>query len=157
MLRIVQADSPPQVELARQLFREYADGLGFDLCFQSFQQELDGLPGEYAPPNGRLLLASKDDIAAGCVALHAFGIEGACEMKRLYVRPQFRGERIGAALANRAIEEARAIGYSRMLLDTVEPVMGRAVAMYRRIGFREIAAYRDNPIPGALYMELKLV
>lgn len=157
MLRIVQAELAAQVDLARQLFREYADSLGFDLCFQSFQQELDNLPGDYTPPNGRLLLAFKNDVASGCVALHAFGNANACEMKRLYVRPDYRGEGIGLALASRAIEEARVSGYTSMLLDTVEPIMGRAVAMYRSLGFREIPAYRENPIPGALYMELKLV
>jgi len=129
--------------------------LGFNLCFQSFDQELAGLPGDYAPPEGRLLLAHYDGALAGCVALHKLEPH-VCEMKRLYLRPQFRGKGTGRALAETIIWEARAIGYRRMRLDSVEPVMQAAVAMYRRLGFTEIAAYRPNPIPGAMYMELEL-
>jgi ribosomal protein S18 acetylase RimI-like enzyme len=140
---------------ARSLFQEYATTLGFSLCFQSFDQELAGLPGDYAPPQGRLLLAKAGGDLAGCVALHPLEA-GICEMKRLYVRPQFRGQGIGKALLNTVLAEARAIGYQRMRLDTVEPIMQDAVRMYRAYGFREIAPYRSNPIEGALYMEIEL-
>ena len=125
------------------------------MCFQSFDVELAGLPGDYAPPDGRLLLAQYEDQLAGCVALHKLE-PGICEMKRLYLRPQFRGKRLGRALADQIIAEARQIGYQRIRLDTVEPVMKDAVAMYRKIGFQEVAPYRLNPIAGALYMELEL-
>jgi GNAT superfamily N-acetyltransferase len=151
----VHAESPRQIALARELFLEYGKSLGFNLCFQSFDEELAGLPGEYSPPEGRLLLAEHDGALAGCVALHKLEPH-VCEMKRLYLRPQFRGKGAGRALAETIIWEARAIGYRRMRLDTVEPVMQDAVAMYRRLGFTEIAAYCPNPIPGAMYMELEL-
>jgi putative acetyltransferase len=137
------------------LFLEYANSLGFSLCFQSFDQELAGLPGDYAPPDGSLLLAEFEGQAAGCVALHRLGPD-ACEMKRLYLRPQFRGQGAGRALAESAIAAAVEIGYRRMRLDTVEPAMRDAVALYRQLGFIEIAPYRPNPIPGAIYMELEL-
>lgn len=151
----LQAESPVQIAQARELFLEYAKSLGFSLCFQNFDKELANLPGDYAPPDGRLLLAFYEGELAGCVALHKLE-SGVCEMKRLYLRPQFRGKRLGRILADRIIAEARQIGYKRMRLDTVEPVMKDAVAMYRKIGFREIAPYCANPIPGALYMELAL-
>jgi putative acetyltransferase len=154
-LAIVNAESAAQLEQARELFVEYAQSLGFSLCFQNFDKELADLPGEYAPPDGRLLLAEYGGELAGCVALHRLG-EEICEMKRLYLRPRFRGQGLGRILADRIISEARGIGYKRMRLDTVEPVMKDAVAMYRRFGFREIAAYRPNPMPGTLYMELVL-
>ena len=150
-----QAESPAQVAQARELFLEYAQSLGFSLCFQNFDQELADLPGDYGPPAGRLLLVQYEGQLAGCVALHKLE-DGICEMKRLYLRPQFRGKGLGRAIADRIIAEARQIGYTRMRLDTVEPVMKDAVAMYRRIGFREIAPYCNNPIAGALYMELEL-
>jgi putative acetyltransferase len=150
-----QAESPAQIAQARELFLEYAQSLGFSLCFQNFDKELATLPGDYAPPYGRLLLAEYEARIAGCVALHKLE-NNICEMKRLYLRPQFRGKGLGRALADRIIAEARQIGYQRMRLDTVEPVMKDAVAMYRRIGFREIAPYCTNPINGALYMELEL-
>jgi putative acetyltransferase len=150
-----QADSPLQVARARELFLEYAQSLGFSLCFQGFDKELAGLPGDYAPPEGRLLLTEYDGRLAGCVALHSLE-PGICEMKRLYLRPEFRGKGLGRALAERIIAEARLIGYRRMRLDTVEPVMRDAVAMYRKLGFREVAPYRTNPIAGAMYMELEL-
>lgn len=154
-LTFAQAESPAQIGQARELFLEYAQSLGFSLCFQNFDKELAELPGDYTPPEGRLLLAEYDGQIAGCIALHK--IEPTiCEMKRLYLRPQFRGMGLGRALADRIIAEARQIGYRRMRLDTVEPVMRDAVAMYRRIGFLEIAPYCANPIAGALYMELQL-
>jgi len=151
----VQANSPAQLAQACELFLEYARSLGFSLCFQNFDKELANLPGDYAPPDGRLLLAEYAGQTAGCVALHKLG-EDICEMKRLYLRPPFRGKGLGRALADRVIAEARQAGYRRMRLDTVEPVMKDAVAMYRRLGFKEIAPYCDNPIAGALYMELQL-
>ena len=152
---ISQAASPQQVEQARQLFQEYAASLGFHLCFQSFDKELAGLPGDYSPPDGRLLLAEHQGKIAGCVALHKLS-EGVCEMKRLYVRPEFRGHSLGRALAERVIQEARPIGYTRMRLDTIVGQMDPAIALYRTLGFQEVAPYRENPIVGAIYMELKL-
>jgi putative acetyltransferase len=152
---MTQVESPAQIEQARELFLEYAQSLGFSLCFQSFDEELATLPGDYAPPGGRLLLAKYRDQLAGCVALHALE-PGICEMKRLYLRPQFRGRGLGRVLAETIIAEARLIGCRKMRLDTVEPVMPNAVAMYRRLGFKEIEPYRTNPIAGALYMELAL-
>jgi putative acetyltransferase len=154
-IKFFQAESPKQIAQARELFLEYAQSLGFSLCFQNFDQELATLPGGYAPPEGRLLLAEYDGQLAGCVALHALE-PGVCEMKRLYLRPQFRGKGLGRVLADRIIAEARHIGYKQMRLDTVEPVMKDAVAMYRTLGFREITPYCANPIAGALYMELTL-
>jgi len=150
-----QAGSPAHIAQARELFLEYAQSLGFSLCFQNFEAELAGLPGDYSPPGGRLLLAEYEGQLAGCVALHRLAA-GICEMKRLYLRPAFRGKRLGRALADRIIAEGRQIGYQRMRLDTVEPVMKDAVAMYRKLGFREIAPYCNNPMAGALYMELEL-
>lgn len=152
---VAQAESPSEIAQARELFLEYAQSLGFSLCFQNFDRELASLPGDYALPAGRLLLAEYEGQPAGCVALHRLE-PGICEMKRLYLRPQFRGKGLGRVLADRIISEARQIGYQRMRLDTVEPVMKDAVAMYRRLGFQEIAPYCANPIAGALYMELDL-
>jgi putative acetyltransferase len=150
-----QAESPAQLTQARELFLEYARSLGFSLCFQNFDEELADLPGGYAPPEGRLLLAEHEGQLAGCVALHKLE-PGVCEMKRLYLRPQFRGKGLGRALADHIIAEARQIGYQRMRLDTVEPVMKDAVAMYRKLGFKEIAPYCPNPMSGVIYMELHL-
>jgi GNAT superfamily N-acetyltransferase len=152
---LVQAESLTQLAQTRELFLEYSQSLGFSLCFQGFDKELADLPGDYAPPEGRLLLAYYDAQLAACVALHKLE-PGICEMKRLYLRPQFRGKGLGRALADRIITEARQIGYHRMRLDTVGPVMKDAVAMYRKIGFREIPPYRVNPMPGTIYMELRL-
>jgi putative acetyltransferase len=154
-LQIAQAESPAQVAQARELFVEYAQSLGFNLCFQNFDKELAGLPGDYAPPEGRLLLAECEGQLAGCVALHKLE-PGICEMKRLYLRPLFRGKGLGRVLAERIIGEARQIGYQSMRLDTVEPVMKDAVAMYHKLGFKLIEPYRSNPIAGAMYMELEL-
>jgi len=150
-----QAESTQQIAAIRELFLEYAQSLGFSLCFQSFDKELATLPADYAPPGGRLLLAMWEGQPAGCVALHKLDLE-ICEMKRLYVRPEFRGKGLGKILAERIIADARQIGYKQLRLDTVEPVMRTAVAMYWTLGFREIAPYRENPIEGALYMELQL-
>jgi ribosomal protein S18 acetylase RimI-like enzyme len=170
-LSIFQVETNTHIAQARELFLEYAQSLGFSLCFQSFDKELAGLPGDYAPPDGRLLLAAYEGQLAGCVALHTLGstlaaevagrdagatLPRVCEMKRLYLRPKFRGKGIGRALAERVIDEAREIGYTQMRLDTIATTMADAVALYRTLGFREIAPYRENPIAGALYMELKL-
>ncbi len=154
-LALFEAESPAQITQVRELFLEYAQSLGFSLCFQSFDQELAGLPGDYAPPDGRLLLAEYEGELAGCVALRKLEAE-VCEMKRLYLRHQFRGKGAGRALAEAIIGEARKIGYRCMRLDTVEPIMRDAVALYRRLGFKEIAPYRPNPIEGAMYMQLQL-
>ncbi len=149
-LTLEQAESPEQIAAIRELFLEYAQSLNFSLCFQSFEEELAHLPGDYAPPDGRLLLAAHRSELAGCVALHKLQTD-ICEMKRLYVRPAFRGKGLGRVLAERVVADAREIGYKRLRLDTVEPVMRGA-----ELGFREIAPYRENPIEGALYMELEL-
>lgn len=154
-LSIVQATSQADIAHARELFLEYAQSLGFSLCFQNFDRELAGLPGDYSPPEGRLLLAHVEGELAGCVALHKLQPE-ICEMKRLYLRPEFRGKGLGCVLAKTVIAEARSIGYKVMRLDTVEPVMKDAVALYRQLGFYEIEPYRLNPMPGTLYMELQL-
>ena len=153
-VEILQAETPDHLREARLLFEEYAASLGFDLDFQDFEAELAGLPGDYAPPRGRLLLAFHDGRPAGCVALREIG-EGVCEMKRLYVRPDFRALRLGRALAEAVIAEAREIGYSSMRLDTV-PSMAKAQDLYRALGFREIPPYRFNPIPGTAFLELRL-
>lgn len=155
MLTISQVEAPAQIAQARELFLEYAQSLGFSLCFQNFDQELGGLPGDYAPPDGRLFLAEHDGQLAGCGALHRLD-ETSGEMKRLYVRPGFRGLRLGRRLAERILSEARNIGYLRVRLDTVAGTMDEAITLYRRMGFREIAPYRANPIAGALYMEMEL-
>ncbi len=155
LFTIAQAQSPTQIAQIRELFLEYAHSLGFSLCFQNFDRELAGLPGDYRPPEGRLLLAEYEGRVAGCVALHMLE-PGVCEMKRLYLRPPFRGKGLGRKLAEVILQEARSIGYERLRLDTVGPVMKDAVALYRTLGFREIKPYRPNPMEGTLYMELML-
>jgi putative acetyltransferase len=147
--------SADELEPVRVLFREYADSLGFDLCFQDFERELAELPGRYAPPSGCLLLATVGGEPAGCVALKRL-VDGVCEMKRLYVRSRYRGMGLGRTLVEGIVREARRLGYRAMRLDTVPSVMDSAVALYRALGFRDIPAYCFNPVPGALYMELPL-
>ena len=139
----------------RELLREYWDNRNLASYVFNFDEELAGLPGDYAPPDGRLFLASWDREAAGCVALRKLE-PATCEMKRLYLRPKFRGKGIGRTLAEFIISEARKMGYQTMRLDTIQANMQEAVAMYRRLGFKEIAAYRVNPIPGVIFMELPL-
>lgn len=154
-MRLTEADSVADIMCARELFVEYAASLGVDLGFQGFDEELAGLPGDYAPPGGCLLLARDErGEPAGCVALRRWDAE-ACEMKRLYVRPTYRGRGVGRELAAGVIRLARQSGYRRMLLDTL-PSMAGAATLYRSLGFREIKAYRFNPVAGTLFFELEL-
>jgi GNAT superfamily N-acetyltransferase len=153
-IRIVEAQSEEEVARVRELFLEYAASLSFDLCFQEFDRELAGLPGPYGAPEGRMLLALEGDVAVGCAALRRLD-KDVCEMKRLFVRPAFRGRGVGRGLAQSAIDEARKIGYKRMKLDTVAS-MQEAIALYRSLGFTGAAPYTYNPIPGAIFLELFL-
>ena len=155
VVKLVNVDAGPDVEKIRTLFVEYGQALDFSLCFQSFDDELRALPGAYAPPAGRLILSKVDGQAAGCVAVKPLE-RYVCEMKRLYVRPTFRGRQLGTALVSRIIEEARGAEYRSMRLDTIAGTMDHAIALYRSMGFREIAPYYPNPIPNALYFELTL-
>lgn len=151
----IQAESTEEVNCARELFEEYAAALGISLCFQNFDKELAELPGAYAPPGGRLLLALCEKNLAGCAGLREIG-DRVCEMKRLYVRPEFRGRQIGRLLTESLIREAREIGYEKMRLDTLPAQMEDAIKLYRSLGFREIEPYYHNPVEGALFMELNL-
>jgi putative acetyltransferase len=165
MLRVVSADSREAVQKAAVLFREYAASLTVDLSFQEFETELAGLPGDYAPPHGDLLLAFMENSPegqaaqaepelAGCVALRQLD-SSTCEMKRLYIRPQFRGRGVGRGLARAAMDAARRMRYRLMRLDTL-PEMTEAQALYRSLGFREIPPYRFNPVTGARFFEIDL-
>jgi putative acetyltransferase len=154
-MQLSQVTSDAETQEARKLFEEYHKWLGLNLCFQNFDAELAALPGEYAPPSGRLLLATENDQVAGCIALRRLD-DGICEMKRLYVRPEFRGTGLGRLLAESLIQVAREIGYHRMRLDTLPGRMDRAIAMYRRLGFKDIEPYYFNPVEGAAFMELEL-
>ena len=156
MLTILQAETAEDITTARQLIEEYAAWLEFKLCFQGFEEEMRSMPGKYAPPAGRLLLALWDGKSAGVIALRPLEEPGVCEMKRLYVRPEFRGHQIGRILAERVIAEAAEIGYSRMRLDTISGKMDSAIAMYRALGFAEINPYYQTPVGETLFMELAL-
>lgn len=153
-MKLLQAETPERIELARRLFQEYAEALGISLCFQNFEHELRELPGDYAPPEGRLLLAFVEGHTAGCVALRKIS-DDVCEMKRLYVRPDFRGAGLGRRLTLAVLEEAGNAGYKRVLLDTL-PSMPEAVALYASLGFRRVEPYYPNPVEGAIYMEYPL-
>ena len=154
-IEIRQATTVSEIDAARSLFREYEAWLGLDLCFQGFEAELASLPGKYAPPNGRLLLAYAADKLAGCIAMRKLE-DGACEMKRLFVRDEFRGSRIGIRLIEKVIADAREIGYENMRLDTYPPKMAKAVKLYESHGFVAIPPYYENPHDGVLFMELAL-
>ena len=156
MLRITQATSHSDLDQARELFKEYEASLGISLCFQNFADELANLPGDYAPPRGRLLLARECDQLVGCIALRPVG-PTTCEMKRLFVRPEYRDRGLGRVLVEAIIEEARKMGYTNLRLDTIADRMDRAVALYKSIGFVEISPYRNNPVDSATFMELDLL
>jgi putative acetyltransferase len=153
-MEIVSAEGPAQIAQVRELFEEYWASFGFTPCFQNFGEEVATLPGDYAPPTGRLALALVDGETAGCVALRQFDTER-CEAKRLFVRSAFRGQRVGARLLRWVIEEAHAAGYREMVGDTM-PVMEKALEMYDRAGFERTAPYAENPTPGAIFLGLKL-
>lgn len=155
MLRLTQATTQTDLDDARALFKEYEAGLGISLCFQNFAEELANLPGDYAPPRGRLLLAREYDQLLGCIALRPVG-PTTCEMKRLFVRPEHRDRRLGRVLVEAIIEEARKIGYTHMRLDTISGKMDRAIALYRSLGFAEIPPYYHTPVDTTTFMELDL-
>ena len=154
MTVITNVETPGELEEIRCLFREYENFLGVDLCFQGFEEELKTLPGNYAPPKGRLLLAQDYRDVMGCVALRELEAS-TCEMKRLYVRSNYRGKKLGRKLAEKIIEEARQIGYSRMRLDSLQ-CLNEALALYKSLGFKEVHSYYHNPLPDVVYMELEL-
>ncbi len=155
MIKILQAETAEQIEQARKLFREYETALDLNLCFQNFDEEVLNLPGKYAAPDGRLFLAFSGEKLAGCIALRKLEDE-ICEMKRLFVREDFRGQKIGVLLIEKIITEARKIGYKKMRLDTHPPKMGKAVKLYESYGFREIPPYYHNPFGDTLFMEKNL-
>jgi ribosomal protein S18 acetylase RimI-like enzyme len=154
MAEICEAKVPDDLKIARDLFEQYAQSLGFDLGFQDFAAELQNLPGEYAPPHGCILFAKQDERIVGCVALRNLE-ENVCEMKRLYVIPSARGQGMGRKLAETIIAQAKAMGYKHMRLDTVAS-MQAANRLYSSLGFHPIAPYRYNPLEGAQFYELSL-
>ncbi len=155
MVTIISAKTVAHINTARRLFREYENFLGVDLCFQDFEKELTRLPGKYAPPQGALLLPLVDEKAAGCVAVRKFETN-ICEIKRLFIRPHYRGDKIGRMLAEKIIDEAIKLGYSTMLLDTL-PHLKEAMALYRSLGFKKRDPYYHNPLPDVVYWELDLI
>ena len=155
-MRIYPAHTQEHIDQARTLFTEYEASLNISLCFQNFDEEMKGLPGKYAPPDGRLLLATIDDELAGCIALRKLSPD-VCEMKRLFVRPAFRSHGLGRVLVETIIDEARKLGYTRMRLDTLPGLMDKAIALYRSFGFVDIEPYCQNPVEGAKFMELELL
>lgn len=158
VIEVVTATSPEELDATRELFREYAQGLGVDLCFQGFDDELLSLPGDYAAPDGTLLLARVGGAVAGCCALRpllACDYPNAAEMKRLYVRKAFRGFGLGRRLAEAILDAARQGGYACVLLDTLDD-MEAARALYEELGFEAIEPYYHNPIPGAHYLKVDL-
>jgi ribosomal protein S18 acetylase RimI-like enzyme len=154
-MKLIQATSNEQIETARELFNEYAAELAINMCFQNFDQELKTLPGKYTPPDGRLLIAYTDEELAGCIALRKLD-DRTCEMKRLFIRPKFRGKGYGRKMIDSLIEQERDIGYERMWLDSLPGKMDAAIALYRQLGFKDIPAYYDNPLEGAVYLERTL-
>ncbi|HEX8266013.1 MAG TPA: GNAT family N-acetyltransferase [Pyrinomonadaceae bacterium] len=154
-MQIVQAETAGDIEQARVLFREYESWLGVDLCFQQFEDELENLPGKYAAPEGRLLLAKTFETIAGCAALRKIDAK-TCEMKRLFVRETFRGIGLGKQLTEILIADARKIGYRKIRLDTLPDKMPSAVRLYERLGFRQIPPYYESPIESTVYLELEL-
>ena len=154
MVHIVEATRSEQIAVVRSLFLEYAEWLGISLCFQGFDEELETLPGRYAPPRGRLLLAMEGEVPAGCIALRPLDATS-CEMKRLYVRASHRGQGLGRDLVLHVLRDAARLGYTRMRLDTL-PVMAAAQRLYAALGFREIVPYYPNPVEGAVFMEIDL-
>jgi GNAT superfamily N-acetyltransferase len=154
---IVEASTPRQIEQVRNLFTEYRAQLPVEYRLRSLDTEIAELPGVYSPPQGRLLLAMVAGQPVGCVGLRPFPLDRACEMKRLYVRPAFRGGKLALALVERLISVARDIGYVSLRLDTHPPSMRAALEMYRRFGFHEVSAHPLEPLDGLMYMELSLV
>lgn len=152
---IYEALAENDIAEAKKLFIEYANSLNFDLCFQGFDEEVSNLPGKYASPEGRLLLARIDNKIGGCIALRKLE-SGICEMKRLYVRPEFRGRGIGKILCDKLLEQAKSKGYKKMRLDTIYHQMQSAIKLYKSYGFHEIPPYYYNPQEGVLFMELEL-
>ena len=153
-MEIRQALTKTEIEDVRGLFREYESFLDVDLCFQSFEEELAGLPGKYTPPGGGLLIAVDGERTVGTVAIRRLSPE-ICEMKRLYVKPEARGMGLGRALSRQIVETAKEIGYSKMRLDTLDKLTS-ALRLYTSMGFKKIRPYYENPIPGAVYLELDL-
>ena len=153
-MKVKQVRTKDEIEEVRLLFREYEAYLDVDLCFQSFEEELAGLPGKYAPPEGELLIGVDDNKILGCVAVRSLG-GTACEMKRLYVRPGARGTGMGRELVRRIIGSARDLGYAVMRLDTLDKLT-EAIGLYRSFGFRDSLPYYENPLPGVVYLELDL-
>ncbi len=154
-VKIISVTTPEQIETIRLLFTEYQQWLNFSLCFQGFDEELAGLPGKYSLPKGRLFIAEYEGKVAGCIALRPMDEEGICEMKRLFVREEFRGKGIGKILTDRIIVDAKAIGYRTMRLDTLQR-METARSLYKKLGFKIIPAYYNNPMEEVVYMELAL-